>query len=554
MKHFVNKRIVHNKRSDILTMYSTFTGTIQHHIEQFYKQSTDLFDEWNPAMNRMPHVSLCNFFTARHSQVAILHEALQRVMEKFENKVFRQLELEHFISTKFIGLFVKDDDALLLRDIVSSFASEVALSGVLVTPRNEDPKKKTLHVTLAYQFPDYHLQTLEHLCRSINVAEGSAWDIRLYSRDTCFNKWNVYKVMHGYDPVHEDELELTEGDYVYLYDHMLQESEDGWVYAISWKTGMKGMVPGNFLEKVPETDIWTLHRCFPFARVAEVAVNGITAGETSPFTAKIENRPRQLFVLRHGERVDFTFGGDWWISACFNSQGVYSRVDSNLPVKLPKRKNGPKDYERDAPLTEIGITQARLTGESMRVHGNTVEFMYSSPSYRCVQTGDAVLKALGLQGSIKIRIEPGLFEWMGWYKSHRPKYLSPQELIDYGYNIDADYTPLIREDELSTKESLKDYYARSYRVTKHAVDQTRLQGGGNVMLVAHAASLEMNTRTMLGKPTRDYSSLSRIMNSTPYCSMAAIEETAANKWQLVEPPCMPITHMSNPEFDWTVLS
>ncbi|KAG1696467.1 Protein UBASH3A [Nymphon striatum] len=63
---------------------------------------------------------------------------------------------------------------------------------------------------------------------------------------------------------------------------------------------------------------------------------------------------RQLFVIRHGERVDFTFKN--WISECFDSTGKYTPTDLNQPNSVPARK--PEEYFLDCPLTKVGHLQA----------------------------------------------------------------------------------------------------------------------------------------------------------------------------------------------------
>lgn len=250
--------------------------------------------------------------------------------------------------------------------------------------------------------------------------------------------------------------------------------------------------------------------------------------------------------MRHGERVDFTFGS--WIPYCFTETREYIRKDLNMPASLPERKLGPNGFIKDSPLTNMGVLQATLVGEGLKEANVRLDFVYCSPSLRSMQTCASTLKGLN-QTNIKIRIEPALFEWLGWYHDCLPDWLTMDEFEAAGFNIDKSYKPIISVEQLDPNEDVKQFYKRNAQVAQTALDNHKV---GNILLVGHACTLEVCSRELLGQPPRYLSELSKIVSKIPYCGLAVLEEVNG-KWQMVDPPCPPITHTNNNRFDWKMI-
>lgn len=263
--------------------------------------------------------------------------------------------------------------------------------------------------------------------------------------------------------------------------------------------------------------------------------------------ARPEGEPvRRILIMRHGERVDFTFGK--WVPHCFDKDGNYIRKDLNMPKTVPKRHDGPEGFVRDTPLTNIGRYQAKLVGEGARLNGITIEHVYASPALRCMQTCDGFLKGMGIKDKVSIRIEPALFEWIGWYVNGPPTYMKPEDYVAAGFNIDLNYTPLITTADILKAETVKGYYERSARLVKRILDQHPC---GDILLVGHGSTLDVCSRDLMNCEVRDQDKLLDIVSNVPYCSLVEVAFDGKNwSFQKTFPP---VTHTTNERFNWKVL-
>nr|ALL42055.1 ecdysteroid-phosphate phosphatase [Antheraea pernyi] len=274
-------------------------------------------------------------------------------------------------------------------------------------------------------------------------------------------------------------------------------------------------------------------------------------GDVHNKSADSDKDRRWVFAMRHGERVDHTYGN--WVPHCFDDNNTYTRKDLNLPLRLGERVGGKDSYAKDTPLTRVGQLQARLVGEGLRLAGIPIKHVYASCALRCVETAHYFLEGLQADNTVKVKVDPGLFEYKMWHliKGMAP-FMTPLELHKAGYNVDLSYKPYVEIDTVSP-ESLEDFYKRNEKTMHAAVDDTESEGG-NIIFVGHAATLDLMAVALqrLREDNTDQKpyQISKHLLRVPYCALGAMK---GKPWEIVAPPCPPSINSSSGRFDWKIL-
>ncbi|KAJ3589122.1 hypothetical protein NHX12_009970 [Muraenolepis orangiensis] len=240
-------------------LYLRPTGPLLHQLTQYWQQSR-LTCGKNKAHNIFPHLTLCQFFMCADGKVEALAEALQTTVAMWRGRFPAALSLQLYTSSNFIGLFVEEQVAEVLKSFAADFASEAASKADV----HIEPHKKQLHVTLAYHFQANHLPLLEKLAKSMDVSVGCDWLAVMFSRDIRFANHETLQVMYPYAPQNEDELELVPGDFVFMSAAEQASASEGWVYGSSLGTGMSGLLPENYVTRADECETWVVHGSHSF--------------------------------------------------------------------------------------------------------------------------------------------------------------------------------------------------------------------------------------------------------------------------------------------------
>ena len=107
----------------------------------------------------------------------------------------------------------------------------------------------------------------------------------------------------------------------------------------------------------------------------------------------------RIIITRHGERTDLALGKQWLHK--MQESGVR---DPRVPRLSPRAHF--REWNYDPPLTVDGEAQSASVGQKLLHLGYPIDYCYSSPAYRAVQTANKILESQGRK-AVPVNVEPG---------------------------------------------------------------------------------------------------------------------------------------------------
>uniref|UniRef100_A0AC35F7C2 Phosphoglycerate mutase n=1 Tax=Panagrolaimus sp. PS1159 TaxID=55785 RepID=A0AC35F7C2_9BILA len=184
-------------------------------------------------------------------------------------------------------------------------------------------------------------------------------------------------------------------------------------------------------------------------------------------TMQVTRTIRNLWVVRHGERID--------------------KVD---PEWI---KTAPRGAWDDPPLTEKGVNQAKEAGKRLR--DEEIDYIFCSPFIRCLQTATAIVGELKENAKLKLFVEPGFVEDLS-ITQFPPGCLSAKDLHNDFKLIDANYDSFLKDFLPEDNEYVCEKRIRS------TIENLLDKYPGNVLIISHGSPIAA-IHTVLGNTNRD---------------------------------------------------
>ncbi|KAL8689842.1 MAG: hypothetical protein Q9218_004574 [Villophora microphyllina] len=192
---------------------------------------------------------------------------------------------------------------------------------------------------------------------------------------------------------------------------------------------------------------------------------------------------RTIYVTRHAFRVSYTLNA---------ATGEY-HTNSPSPTGIPS----------DPPLASYGVQQSHELAETLARLDPAIDYVYSSPFYRCLQTVQPAIEKLG--DGIKFRVDNGIGEWYGVAHFDHPSPAPPAVLKTlFPSFIDESYKPsIIPPRSGETIQQLHDRVAHALDDIIASVDAETGSRDVAILICTHAATLIAIGRALTGNMPSD---------------------------------------------------
>ncbi|KAI8425222.1 hypothetical protein MSG28_007030 [Choristoneura fumiferana] len=415
-------------------LYANPTGAMLTQLHEFWEKSKKL--GWNGAHHFPPHITLVSFFKAPDETSLQLGKIVKNVVETVGDPPACPIKLDPYISQNFMGLFVSEEHAEYLKKIAVQYVKQVHKVTQGYSPIASDELELVLGDYIYIEekafdsSPDgwvhgtswltgvsgylpavYTRRTAESdawtLHRAISLGNNNSSDCKSESDSNTDGEMTSYPHEDATQLGHEKSEEVYEEWARYWQAVMVENRTDGIINITQGSHGTGDAVSTltTVINEVTSTqgsgEVTTTHQSVEATTLGSEASHG--CGEPTTQGSGSSDR-RWIFAMRHGERVDLTYGV--WVPFCFDECGRYAAlVGEGLRLARARVAHvyasaALRCVETAHHLlegtwggdTRAGRLQAALVGEGLRLARARVAHVYASAALRCVETAHHLLE------------------------------------------------------------------------------------------------------------------------------------------------------------------
>ncbi|KAI8425220.1 hypothetical protein MSG28_007030, partial [Choristoneura fumiferana] len=418
-------------------LYANPTGAMLTQLHEFWEKSKKL--GWNGAHHFPPHITLVSFFKAPDETSLQLGKIVKNVVETVGDPPACPIKLDPYISQNFMGLFVSEEHAEYLKKIAVQYVKQVHKVTQGYSPIASDELELVLGDYIYIEekafdsSPDgwvhgtswltgvsgylpavYTRRTAESdawtLHRAISLGNNNSSDCKSESDSNTDGEMTSYPHEDATQLGHEKSEEVYEEWARYWQAVMVENRTDGIINITQGSHGTGDAVSTltTVINEVTSTqgsgEVTTTHQSVEATTLGSEASHGCGEPTTQGSGSVKSSDRRWIFAMRHGERVDLTYGV--WVPFCFDECGRYAAlVGEGLRLARARVAHvyasaALRCVETAHHLlegtwggdTRAGRLQAALVGEGLRLARARVAHVYASAALRCVETAHHLLE------------------------------------------------------------------------------------------------------------------------------------------------------------------